>query len=61
MMTAINETFARGAEPILYGAVAQSSVGFFAGVGSWGWFLIGAWFAVLIFFIITLINGRRYK
>jgi DNA-binding transcriptional ArsR family regulator len=27
----------------------------------WQWFLIGAWFGILFFFILTLINERRYK
>jgi len=33
-----------------------SSIG---GLGPWSWFLIGAWFAVFLFFAITLINRGR--
>ncbi len=38
-----------------------SSQSFWAGVSSWEWFLFGAWFAILIFFVTTLINDKRHK
>jgi DNA-binding transcriptional ArsR family regulator len=30
-------------------------------IGPWAWFLIGAWFAVFVFFAITLINNERHR
>ena len=42
----------------LAGSSAVESVGFWGGLGPWSWFLIGAWFAVFLFFIITLYNGK---
>lgn len=36
-----------------------SHVGFFQSIASWKWFLIGAWLAILIFFVISYIDERR--
>ncbi len=30
-------------------------------ISPWAWFLFGAWFAVVLFFVITLYNERRRK
>jgi len=30
-------------------------------MGPWSWFLLGAWIAVFLFFVITLINDKRHK
>ena len=38
-----------------------ASVGFFQSLSPWSWFLIGAWLAILLFFILTLISERRSK
>jgi len=43
---------------------AESGAGFLsflAGINPWSWFLIGAWFAVFLFFAITLINDGRHR
>lgn len=42
--------------------ISSSSNSFFSflvGINPWEWFLIGAWFAILLFFVITLINKGR--
>jgi hypothetical protein len=45
---------------ILEGAKSGAGfLSFIAGISSWSWFLIGAWFAVFLFFAITLINSGR--
>ena len=38
-----------------------SSPGFWQNLNSWTWFLFGAWFAILLFFILTIYNERRNK
>jgi len=49
--------------PAAVGAGAVNSSGgflaFVTGLSPWSWFLIGAWFAVLLFFLFTLISERR--
>ena len=37
---------------------AVSSTGFWSGLNPWTWFLFGAWFAILLFFVLTI---RRNK
>ncbi|MFH0808747.1 MAG: helix-turn-helix domain-containing protein [archaeon] len=41
-------------------SVARSvgSVSFWSGLAGWEWFLIGAWFAIVLFFIFSLISER---
>lgn len=56
----------RAGEGAIFGTekMAESSGNFLSalgGIGPWGWFLIGAWFSVVLFFVITLINERRGK
>ncbi|MBU2577176.1 MAG: winged helix-turn-helix domain-containing protein [Nanoarchaeota archaeon] len=48
---------------ILEGAESGGAgfLSFLAGISPWSWFLIGAWFAVFLFFAITLINDGRHK
>ena len=33
----------------------------FSTLGPWQWFLLGAWFAILLFFVVTLIKNRRHN
>ena len=35
------------------------SASFWSGLGPWSWFLIGAWFAVVLFFVFTLTERRN--
>lgn len=52
-----------GSAPIILEG-AKNSAGLFSfvsNIGPWAWFLIGAWFAVFIFFAITLINDGRHR
>ena len=42
-------------------SMAVESVGFWAGVSPWSWFLIGAWFAVFLFYVFTLYNERKFR
>lgn len=35
------------------------SISFFANLSPWSWFLLGAWFAIVLFFIINLILEKR--
>lgn len=61
----IQEAFSNGAalkmenDLMNIGASTVSSSGFWGSLASWEWFLIGAWFAVLLFFLVTIINERR--
>jgi len=41
--------------------VGLEPTGFWASISPWSWFLIGAWFAVVLFFVITLYTERRSK
>lgn len=57
-----HDLFGEAAPVVLAGV--QESTGFIqyvSGVSPWEWFLIGAWFAVFLFFAITLINDKRHK
>lgn len=50
--------------PIILEGAESSGVGFLSfltGISSWSWFLIGVWFAVFLFFAVTLMNDRRYR
>ena len=38
-----------------------SDIGFWAGLANWEWILLGAWLTLVLFFILTLYNERRYK
>lgn len=38
-----------------------SSPGFWQSLSPWAWFLFGAWFAVLLFFILTIYNERKTR
>jgi len=51
------------AAPVVLTGVQESTgfIQFIAGIGPWEWFLIGAWFAVFLFFTITLINDKRHR
>jgi len=56
--------FGGPAEIITESAVEAGGSGFIqylTGIGAWSWFLIGAWFAIFLFFAITLINDKRHK
>lgn len=47
--------------PIILGG-AENGVGFLsfiAGISPWSWFLMGAWFAVFLFFVFILYTERR--
>ncbi|MBS3087369.1 helix-turn-helix domain-containing protein [Candidatus Pacearchaeota archaeon] len=46
-----------GISDATFGAV--SDVSFWAGLAGWEWFLIGAWSAIVLFFIFSLISERR--
>jgi len=46
-------------ESVMNFAGSVSSPGFLSSIPAWEWFLIGAWFAVLLFFVITIINEKR--
>jgi hypothetical protein len=39
-----------------YGVVPASS--FWASINPWSWFLIGAWFAVLLFFVFNMAGKK---
>jgi DNA-binding transcriptional ArsR family regulator len=36
-----------------------ASSGFFSSLAPWEWFIFGAWFAILLFFALTIIDERR--
>ncbi len=38
-----------------------SSVSFWGSLASWEWFLIGAWSAIVLFFVYSLLSERRYR
>ncbi|NPE26681.1 winged helix-turn-helix transcriptional regulator [Methanococcoides sp. SA1] len=40
---------------------AVQDVGFWAGLAGWEWFLFGAWSAIVLFFVYSLIIERRNK
>jgi len=42
-------------------AIGLDSVGFWAGLAGWEWFLIGAWSAIVLFFIYSLVAERRIR
>jgi DNA-binding transcriptional ArsR family regulator len=49
-------------EIMLQGAETESlrgSLGFFSSMAPWEWFLIGAWFAIILFFVISILSERR--
>ena len=50
--------------PIILEGASNSGAGLLSTItnlGPWAWFLIGAWFAVFLFFTITLINDGRHR
>ena len=58
----ITKTLSDSAPIILEGAESGAGfLSFLAGINSWSWFLIGAWFTVFLFFAITLINSERHR
>ena len=48
---------------ILEGAEAGGVglISYFPVMSPWSWFLIGAWFAIFLFFVVTLINDKRHR
>jgi DNA-binding transcriptional ArsR family regulator len=38
-----------------------SQTGFFAGLSGWSWFLLGAWFALVCYMVITIVIERSMK
>ena len=40
---------------------AAGDIGFWAGLAGWEWFLIGAWSAIVLFFIFSLISERKTR
>jgi len=48
---------------ILEGAESGGAgfLSFLAGINPWSWFLIGAWFAVFLFFAISFITNRKMR
>jgi DNA-binding transcriptional ArsR family regulator len=61
LMATATEKVAGDAAPVVLNAASNSGgfVSFIASLSPWSWFLIGAWFAVFLFFAITLINKGR--
>lgn len=62
----VSETLSTTSEsaPVILDGASKSGAGllsFVSGVSAWEWFLIGAWFAVFIFFVTTLINDQRHR
>lgn len=51
----------RAAEDSLAAVEGGSYIGVsvFTNIGPWGWFLIGAWFAIVLFFIISILKGGK--
>ena len=47
--------------PVADIAPSVAQTGFFQTLSPWSWFLIGAWFAILLFFIVTIWSERREK
>jgi DNA-binding transcriptional ArsR family regulator len=41
--------------------IIESTPSFFSSLATWEWLLIGAWFATLLFFILTKFSKGRYK
>lgn len=37
------------------------SIGFWAGLAGWEWFLIGAWSAIVLFFVFSLVAERKAR
>jgi len=41
--------------------VTEAAPGFLFGISAWSWFLIGAWFAVFLFFAFSIVSERRRR
>jgi len=41
--------------------IGANSNGFWTGLAGWEWFLIGAWTAIVLFFVFSLVSERRYR
>jgi hypothetical protein len=64
MDSAVQESMVSKVAPVASNVVQSDGLNlmqYFAGLDQWSWFLIGAWFAVFLFFAVTLINSRRHK
>jgi len=45
----------------VFASKGTESVSFLSSIGAWEWFLIGAWFAVFLFFIFSLYSERKTR
>jgi len=61
LMTSVSQKATAEMAPIVLDTATNSGgfLSFIGGLSPWSWFLIGAWFAVFLFFAITLINKGR--